>query len=162
MATSFSVAAVLRAFVAGALATLVVHQPLVALLGTLGVTPWVPYDLTPTAPLGIPGVVSASLWAGAWGVVLLLVVLARVRWPRGEAARAATWGALLPTLFAALVVVPLEGRTDTTNGLVLLAAGLLVNAAWGVATWAIARLLAGSHAGAQAGLPGARDRGTLP
>ena len=60
------------AFVAGFLSTLVFHQGLLAIFRAAGATDETPYSLKPTAPLGVPAVLSFAAWGGAWGVLLWL------------------------------------------------------------------------------------------
>ena len=43
-----------KAFAAGFLSTLIFHQGLLGLLFLAGVTPRAPFNLAPTAPLGVP------------------------------------------------------------------------------------------------------------
>ena len=62
------------AFAAGFLAVPLFHQIAFLLLYLAGVIPAPPYNMRPTAPLGVPSVVSASFWGGVWGVVFALVV----------------------------------------------------------------------------------------
>ena len=70
------------AFVAGFLAVPVFHQPMLALLHGLGVTPGAPYATRPLPPLGVPQILSQSFWGGIWGIVF---ALAAPRFPRGGA-----------------------------------------------------------------------------
>mgnify|MGYP001189761596 CR=1 FL=1 len=59
-----------KAFVAGFLATLVFHQGLLALLHAAAVVPVSPYNWAPSAPLGVPAVLSLAFWGGVWGLPL--------------------------------------------------------------------------------------------
>ena len=52
-----------KAFVAGFLATLVFHQGLLALLHAAAVVPVSPYNWAPSAPLGVPAVLSLAFLA---------------------------------------------------------------------------------------------------
>jgi len=118
-----------RAFISGFLAVLVFHQVAIALLYSAGIVPVVPYDMSPTAPFGVPGVLSLSFWGGVWGLVLY--------WFLRHAAGGAYWlralviGAVGPTAVALLVVFPLKGIPVSVGVVVI---GLIVNAAWGMGT----------------------------
>ena len=129
------------AFVAGFLSTLVFHQGLLALLYAADATRDAPYSRKPTAPLGIPEVISFAFWGGVWGALLWLF-LSRLGegWPYW--AWAAIAGAIGPTLVAFLVVFPLKGRPKVDGGVPKLIAGALVlNAAWGLGVALIMNLL---------------------
>jgi hypothetical protein len=121
-------------FVAGALAVPLFHQMMLALLHAAHVTPRAPFAVQPTGPLGVPQVVSLTFWGGLWGIVFALVSRG---FPRGRAywVLAMLFGALLPTLVAWLVVLPLKGQPAGGR---LARAGvitaLLINAAWGLGT----------------------------
>src|SRR5688572_7921766 len=96
------------AFVAGFLAVLLFHQPVLALLTQIGIAKASIYSLDPTAPLGVPQVVSLAFWGGIWG---LLFAMIESRFPRGASYwfYALAFGAVLPTLVAWFVVAPLKG-----------------------------------------------------
>jgi hypothetical protein len=122
----------LTAFVAGFLSTLVFHQGTLAILHTGGLTTRGPYLTTPTWPFHVPAVVSLAFWGGVWAVVLWRFIRRSHRpWVYWTA-----WvglGALLPSVVALLIVLPLKG------GLVaggwspeIIAGALLLNGAWGV------------------------------
>src|SRR4051812_33053574 len=70
------------AFAAGFLAVPLFHQPMLALLHAVGVTPRSPYSMQPLPPFGVPQVASQSFWGGVWGIVFALVA---PRFPRGPA-----------------------------------------------------------------------------
>lgn len=129
---------VLVSFVAGFLATLGFHQPVLWLLNAAGVVKRAPFAMDPTAPFGVPAVISLAFWGGVWGIVLWLV-LRRVRryW-----LTAIVFGAIAPTLVAAFVVTPLKGGAPAgANPVAMLAVGLLVNAAWGFGTAVLLRVM---------------------
>lgn len=119
-----------RAFFAGFVSTLVFHQGLVWALyrfGMLGRTPW---DMAPVPPFGVPAVISLAFWGGLWGVALWLFMR------RASGLRrwllAVGLGALLPSLVALAVVLPLKGGAFFAgfDPRILLGA-LLLNGAWG-------------------------------
>ncbi len=119
----------LRAFVAAFAATLIFHQGLVELLHGFGVLPFGAFDTSPTAPLGVPKVISLAFWGGVWGILLwLLIRRARgaTRWLLALAI-----GAIGPTAVALLIVFPLKGMDVR---LAMIPVGLVLNAAWGVGT----------------------------
>jgi hypothetical protein len=94
-----------------------------------------------THPFGMPAVFSLSLWGGVWGILFALVDGA---FPR----RSAYWvvafffGAILPSMVALLVVLPLKGRPMGGGWhLPLLLTAFLVNGAWGIGTGLILKAL---------------------
>src|SRR5205085_7083086 len=98
----------LKAFVAGFVATLLFHQGLLALLHARGVSPRKAFDLSPTKPLGVPLVVSLAFWGGLWGILLWRLV-ARAGSPPRQWLLGLVLGAILPSLVALFVVMPLKG-----------------------------------------------------
>ncbi|MHB8771960.1 MAG: hypothetical protein ACYC7J_13265 [Syntrophales bacterium] len=133
----------LKAFLAGGASTLIFHQGLVALLHSAGYIPRVPYSFAPTAPFGVPQVLSLAFWGGLWGIPLWMAV----RRKRGGKhwLTALAFGAILPSLVAWFVVAPLKGLPLAggwkPSALLL---GLLLNGAWGIGV-AILMKLAGSR-----------------
>jgi hypothetical protein len=127
-----------RAFIAGFLATLIFHQGLLGLLYLAGVAPAPPFNLGPTAPLGVPAVLSLAFWGGVWGVALW-AVLSRFRgavhW-----ALAIGLGAIGPSAVALLLVFPLKGLA--VNATIVVGA-LLLNGFWGLGLALIMRVLGG-------------------
>ncbi|HLF96445.1 MAG TPA: hypothetical protein VI457_04820 [Methylococcaceae bacterium] len=122
-------------FIAGFLATLVFHQLTLALLWGAGLAPFGPFQTAPTQPFGVPAVLSLAFWGGVWGIAYALVD--RRFFPQGNAywSTAFGFGAILPSLVALLVVLPLKGKAlggGWQPG--LLVTVLLVNGAWGVGT----------------------------
>ena len=96
-------------FIAGFLATLIFHQLTLALFRGMGVATFLPYSWTPTEPFGIPAVLSLSFWGGVWGIIFALI---HGRFPSGAGywVAAFLFGAIVPSLVAFLVVLPLKGR----------------------------------------------------
>jgi len=128
-------------FGAGLVATLVGHQGIVALLWSMGIAPLVPYSLAVSHPFGIPVFLSLAFWGGVWGIVFAMV---EGSFPHGHGywATAFLFGAILPTLVALLVVLPLKGKPLGGGWhLPLLATALLANGAWGVVTGALVTLV---------------------
>jgi hypothetical protein len=132
---------VLIAFLAGFLATLVFHQPVLWLLHNAGIAPFAPWSMTPVKPFGVPSVISLAFWGGVWGIIMIPVI-ARIRSEAAYFLTAAIFGAILPTLVAALVSAPLHGKPIPKATPGLLITGLSVNAAWGLGTAIFFRLFA--------------------
>ncbi|HET7434097.1 MAG TPA: hypothetical protein VFN10_05220 [Thermoanaerobaculia bacterium] len=133
----------LLAFLAGFLATLIFHQPALWLLRAIHFTDRAPYAMKPVPPFGIPSVISLAFWGGVWGIVMI-VVIAKAR--RNAYWLAATaFGAVLPTLVAGLVVMPLKGQPvgGGAHAGSMLVLGLIVNAAWGLGTAILYRAFGG-------------------
>lgn len=130
----------LAGFVAGFLATLIFHQLAVALLWAAGIAPLAPFAMTPVPPLGVPAVVSLAFWGGVWGIGF---AASEGFFPRGGGywLAAFLWGAVLPSLVALLLVLPLKGR-PLGGGWhpPLLLTAFLVNGAWGVGTGVFLKL----------------------
>ena len=121
-------------FIAGFLAVLLFHQPVVALLAQIGMAKGGVYTMNPTAPFGVPQVISLSFWGGVWGVIFALV---EHRFPRGPLywVYAFAFGAIFPTLVAWFIVspvkhLPMAGGWQAGR----MATGLLANGAWGAGT----------------------------
>lgn len=125
-------------FVAGALAVPLFHQPVLALMNAVGFIDRAPYAMDPTKPFGIPQVISLAFWGGVWGLILLLVI-GRLSGPKYWTV-ALTFGAIAPTLVAAFLVAPLKGQPAGGNAKMAIT-GFLVNAAWGLGTALLARLM---------------------
>ena len=95
----------LLAFVAGFLAVLCFHQVALGLLHSAGIVPFAPFSLTPTEPLGVPSVLSASFWGGLWGLALVWVL---ARWGNSLVwLKAALFGGVALTVVALIGVFPL-------------------------------------------------------
>ncbi|MGH9456573.1 MAG: hypothetical protein ACRD2J_02920 [Thermoanaerobaculia bacterium] len=124
----------LKAFLAGAIAVLIFHQGMLAILQAVGLTQRGPFSMEPTAPFGVPQVVSAAFWGGLWGIVLLLV-LRGVRDAGAWWATAILVGTIATTLVAWFVVAPIKQQPIAGGWRPeAMAAALLVNGAWAVGT----------------------------
>lgn len=132
---------VLFGFIAGFSGTIIFHQLMLALLWILHIAPFHPYSITSTRPFGVPAVLSLSFWGGIWGVLFALI---HGRFPRRGFYWPTTFlfGAILPSLVALLVVLPMKGMAmgGGWNPRLLLTA-FLVNGAWGIGTGLILTML---------------------
>lgn len=121
-------------FVAGFIAVLLFHQPVLALLTQIGVAKAATYSFNATAPLGVPQVISISFWGGVWGVIFAAI---EGRFPRGGRywLYAFLFGAIFPTLVAWFVVAPLKGL-PLAGGWQMsrMITGFVINGAWGLGT----------------------------
>jgi hypothetical protein len=121
-----------RGFVAGALAVLVFHQGALLALHLAGLVAAPPWRLAPVPPFGVPAVLSAAFWGGVWGIALALLA-PRLGRGAGYWLGALAFGAVLPTLVAWFVVLPLKGLPAGGGfawpGVLV---GPVVNGAWGV------------------------------
>ncbi len=128
-----------KAFFSGFLSTLVFHQGVLAILHGAGRTTRRPWVMAPTHPFGVPAVLSLAFWGGLWGIALWLMI-------RGASGpkhwlRALVLGAILPTLVALVVVLPLKGQPMGGGWKPEIVVGaLLLNGAWGVGVALFMRL----------------------
>ena len=142
-----SLSGLLVGFIAGFLATLIFHQLTLALFRGIGVATFLPYSWTPTEPFGIPAVLSLSFWGGAWGIIFALI---HGRFPSGAGywVAAFLFGAVLPSLVAFLVVLPLKGRPMGGGWqLPLLVTAFFANGAWGIGIGIFIKALKGWFSG---------------
>jgi hypothetical protein len=130
----------LKAFIAGFVSTLVFHQGLLALLHATAQAP-APFDMTATAPLHVPRVISLAFWGGVWAIALWPLIRPNSNWRYWVVAL--VLGALGPSLVALLVVFPLKGMPFAANWDPKIWVGaFLLNGAWGIGVAAIMKLLA--------------------
>jgi hypothetical protein len=136
-----SIKRLLLGFAAGFLATLIFHLLTLWVLWKAGLAPFGPFAMAATKPFGVPAVFSLAFWGGIWGILFSLVD--RV-FPNGSGywPAAFVFGAVLPTVVALFVVLPLKGRPMGGNWHLLVTA-LLINGAWGVGTGLILRGFSG-------------------
>lgn len=128
----------LKWFVAGTLAVPLFHQVVLLLLGMTGLTTRRAFAMGATEPFGVPQTLALSFWGGVWGLILGLVLM-RIR-GRMYWIVASAFGAILPTLVAALVVAPLKGQPAGGDAKMIVA-GVLINLAWGWGTAALSRVM---------------------
>ncbi|MDX1370202.1 hypothetical protein [Pseudomonas sp.] len=131
------------AFIAGFLAVIFFHQPLLGLLHAYGVVPFAPFSIAATVPLQVPAWLSACFWGGIWGVLMV----AALRWQGGSPVpwlKGLLFGGIALTTVALLVVFPLKGMgfdSAQLPGRFLI--GFLLNGAWGVGSLIFIRTLQG-------------------
>ena len=133
--SSASATRLIFGFIAGLLATLVFHQIGLLLLHFAGMTPGMPYNMRPVAPIGVPQFISLAFWGGVWGIVFVLVERVIARSPGGYWIGAIIFGAVFPTVFSWFVVAPFKGLPLGYGfrfpGLLI---GPIVNGLWGLGT----------------------------
>lgn len=129
---------VLIGFLAGAISVFVFHQGFIFIAWRLGQLPNAPYSLEPTAPLGVPRVISSAFWGGLWGIALALLLqrLRRTDW---------VWvgilfGGILLPLVGILVVTPLKGGALAWPSSTMLLRGFIINGVWGLGAALLYRL----------------------
>jgi hypothetical protein len=128
-------------FVAGFFATLIFHQLTLGVLWLAGLSPFPPFSMAETYPFAVPAVFSLALWGGVWGMVYALI---EGRFPgrMGYWVFAFLFGAVLPSLVALMLVLPLKGRPMGGGWhLPLLVTAFLINGAWGIGTGLILWML---------------------
>src|SRR5437899_3751416 len=110
LTVSASVTRLALGFVAGFLATITFQQIGIWALHTVGMIGATPWATTPTAPFGVPAVISLSFWGGVWRILFVLIERLLARFPGGYWVGAAVFGAIAPTLVLMLRLSPLNGR----------------------------------------------------
>jgi hypothetical protein len=130
-------------FAAGALAVLVVHQGMFAILHATGMVPNPPWRTNPVPPYGVPTIVNQAFWGGLWGVAY---ALAYDRLPGAGWLKGFLFGMIGPMLLGSwLVVAAIKGQ-PLMAGLVpqrLLIGFLLNGVAFGIGLGIIYPLLRG-------------------
>jgi hypothetical protein len=114
-------------FISGFISTLVFHQGTFGLLSRLKIIPLLPYNMTPTEPLGVPAVISLSFFGGLWGLLIGYFIHkdpAKKYW-----LKSVLLGSLGPTAIAVFVVFPIKGIAFNPA---IVPIGLLLNAMWGL------------------------------
>ena len=135
------VARLLCGFIAGFFANLIFHQLTLSFLWTVGLAPFPPFSMAATQPFGVPAVFSLSCWGGIWCIIFASV---DNKFPRraGYWATAFIFGAILPSLVALIVVLPLKGNPMGGGWHApLLLTALLINGSWGIGTGLILKAL---------------------
>ncbi len=125
-------AKLLFGFLAGFLATLIFHQLTLVLLWSIGFVPFGPFSMAATKPFGVPAVFSLAFWGGHLGRDIGPI---QGGFPgKGYWLTVFLFGAILPSVVALFVVLPLKGRSMGGGGhFALLVTAFLINGAWGIA-----------------------------
>jgi len=133
-----SLKAVILGFIAGAIATLTIHEFIKSLFFDAGVIPLAPWDMAPidTGPFAgtLPKLASAAFWGGIWGSILAIVFGNQ---PEGSMTlRGLAFGITGPALIGVFLLVPLlKGSAPFLGGnFEAMGAVLCILAAWGVVT----------------------------
>jgi hypothetical protein len=135
-----SLTAIITAFAAGFVATVVFHQSMVLLLNTYELMPkgFTPWSIDPVPPLGVPTVISKAFWGGLWAILLDMLLT--------RSQGFAYWGGWIILGAVALSVVAIF-VVPTLKGLNVPAfaermpAYAMVNGAWGLGTALFLRLM---------------------
>jgi hypothetical protein len=144
------------AFVTGAVAVLIFHQPTLAVLHAAGLTPSSAYPMRPTKPFGAPVIVSLTFWGGAWSI-LIAWVLTRVPNDWRYWVGAALLGAFPPTLTSWFIIFPMKGLPFGGGAAsVGMLNALVVNGMWGLGLGLLWRFVPGTLRFAHA-VPGPRS-----
>lgn len=127
---------IIKAFIAGFLATLMFHQGVYWLFFAAGAVPHAPFNMTPTDPLGIPQVFSLAFWGGVWAIPIWWLVR---RWTGAKFWTAIiALGATGPSAVAMLIVFPLKGLAVNPT---IVVGALILNAAWGLGVGLLMRIM---------------------
>lgn len=125
-----------KSFLAGFFSTLLFHQGVIALFGMFQELPFKSYSMSPTKPFGVPSLISLAFFAGLWGVVIWAMIRNKTR--KWQVIGAISLGAVLPTVVAFTIVLPLKGIEFKPNYIPF---GLLLNGIWGLGVWALMYLM---------------------
>ena len=115
---------VLGGFFAAAISVLTFHAAAWGVLHLLGMMP-APYPVNPTAPWGVPLIVSLTFWGALYGIPF---GLAAPRLP----GPLVLWGLIFGVLASAVgwfIVAPLKGRPILSGPILI---PIVVNCAWGL------------------------------
>lgn len=127
-------------FMAGFMSALTFHQVSLWVLWLAGLAHAGPYATALVPPFGIPAFLSLAFWGGVWGVLLALI---HGRFPRnGYWMATFLFGAILPSLVALFIVLPLKGLPMGAGWrLPVLTTVFIINGMWGLGTGVFLRLL---------------------
>src|SRR5258708_1372519 len=95
------------AFLTGAVAVLLIHQPVIALLNSAGLAPFSAYSWRATSPWNVPFVLSLAFWGGIWTIPITWL-LDRLPYGWRFWVGAVLLGAVPPTLTTWFVIFPLR------------------------------------------------------
>lgn len=132
-----SLKSLILGFIAGAIATVTIHEAISYILLQAGIFPRVPWSMEPVAGTGIPQIVSDAAWGGLWGVIFALI-LGNV--PKGSMTlKGALLGILGPALVGVFILVPIltskfplffNGDPNPIGSVLLILAGFGAATAW--------------------------------
>jgi hypothetical protein len=124
-------------FIAGAIATVTVHEAINYGLLHAGLFPRVPWSMEPVPGIGIPRIASDAAWGGLWGVIFALI-LGDV--PKGSMTlKGIILGILGPALVGVFILVPIltskfplffNGDLHMIGPVLLILAGFGAATAW--------------------------------
>ena len=117
----------LKPFLAGFLSTLVFHQGAAHLGYVMGVLPNAAYNLAPTAPWGVPSILSIAFFGGIWGMIIWRIV----RRFQGSMVWILSFilgGFMLTSIFVT-VVAPLKQIEPSIMSFTI---GFVLNGVWGL------------------------------
>lgn len=124
-------------FIAAVLSTLIFHQAMWAALHALGTMP-PPFPMAPTAPFGVPKMISLCFWGGLYGAVygIALPSLSRPHWLSGFVL------GIIAALVGLFIVTAIKGL-PIGFGFALWpwVNSLLINGFWGIGVGLITPLL---------------------
>lgn len=121
----------------GAIAIVLVHQPLVTLSAMFAHTPWLAYSWRATSPLGVPATLSSMWWGGVWMMSLAPFAMSR---DAHDAERIHVWRTALltgfaPTMFGALLQgLGISFTEPLTHPVLAAIAAVAINISWGAAS----------------------------
>ena len=122
-------------FSAGFFSALIFKQMILWVFWQLGLAPLSPYIFTATPPLDIHAALAPAIWGGAWGALL---ALAQCHFSRHEYwywTMAFGFGAILPSMVAFLITIPLEVKFYGGSWhWSMLVSTILSNGVWGFGT----------------------------
>ncbi len=125
-------------FVAAAIATFTFHQAMWAALYAVSLMPLAPFPMGPTAPFGVPRIISLAFWGGLYGAAFGLAL------PRlsGPLWRAGLGLGLIAALVGLFIVTAIKGQ-PVAYGFAFRPwlLSLLINGFWGLGVGLIMQLM---------------------
>jgi hypothetical protein len=131
---------IIAGFLSGFLSTWTFHQMGLWVLWHTGIAPFGPYAMHLVPPFGMPAVISLAFWGGVWGILLAFLLRRPGQYHRYWLT-AFLFGAILPSLVAFFLVLPLKGRPIAGGWhWPLLMTGFIINGLWGLGTGVFLKL----------------------
>ena len=122
-------------FSAGFFSAMVFKQMMQWVFWQVGLAPLGPYIFTATPPVDMHVALAPAVWGGAWGALL---AIAQCNFSRNEYwywTQSFGFGALLPSLVALLITIPLEVKFyGGTWHWTMIVSTIFSNAVWGFGT----------------------------